>query len=307
MPGHPHRQRNRKTMLTPASVTLIDGASWCTVLPDIGGSLGNWSIGNQNMLRTASAQAVAARDPLGLSSFPLVPFSNRIGRAEFGWDGHQYTLAANFAPEPHAVHGVGWQRSWTVGAVDENSVKLSLLHSPDAHWPWPFEATQEISLTETKLTLKLTARNLADMPVPLAFGHHPYFDAAGASFGFKAELVWMTGEDALPTRPVVPSGQFDFSESAPVEGRDVDHCYAGVSGPARIDWAGRAFALEISSSPQLRAAVVYIPKGGDAFCYEPVPHINNALNLPGHAPSMPVIVPGGVFETKISFQAVHVK
>ncbi len=291
-------------MLTPASVTLTEGASRCTIQPDIGGGLSGWTISDQSMLRTATAQAMAARDPLGLASFPLVPFSNRIGQGKFAWQGSEYALARSLAHEPHAIHGIGWLRSWTVDAVEENSVRLSLAHQSDCYWPWPFEARQEIKLTESSLTLKLSARNLADVPVPLAFGHHPYFDAAGASLSFDASHVWISGQAALPIRLDVPSGQFDFASSAPVKGREIDHCYAGVTGPARIDWAGRPFALEISSAPQLKAAVVYIPKDDNFFCFEPVPHISNALNLPRQQPCMPVISPGEMFETSICFQAI---
>jgi aldose 1-epimerase len=292
-------------MLTPATLTITDGASRCTILPDIGGGLSGWTVGDQPMLRTTTAQAMASRDPFGLASFPLVPFSNRIGQGKFDWHGREYTLAKNLAGEPHAIHGVGWQRSWTLDAASENIARLSLSHQPDDDWPWPFEATQEIKLTGSSLTLTLSARNLADIPVPLAFGHHPYFDAAGASLRFDADHIWLSGNSALPMRPDIPSGLFDFSTAALVTDRDIDHCYAGVTGPARIEWAGRALALEISSTPQLKAAVVYIPRGGNAFCFEPVPHISNALNLPGHEPSMPIIAPGETFENSISFRAVE--
>ena len=77
---------------------------------------------------------------------------------------------------------------------------------------------------------------------------------------------------------------------------------AGVSGPVQISWVGRPLRLEIGSN--LPAAVVYVPKGGDSFCFEPVPHINNALNLPGHAPAMPIIAPGERFEAEIDFKVV---
>jgi aldose 1-epimerase len=256
------------------------------------------------MLRTASAAAITAGDPLGMASFPLVPYSNRVGQAVFDWAGQLIHLTQNFLPEPHAIHGLGWQSDWAVDAVSQTAASITLLHSPDDRWPWAFAAHQLISLTDTSLTLDLRVRNLEHHPVPLAFGHHPYFDQAGARLRFAAEQVWMIGEDGLPSSPQVPEGSFDFHNRAAVEGRAIDHCYAGVSGPARIEWDGRSLALEIGSTPQLPAAVVYIPKDGDSFCFEPVPHINNALNLPGARPAMPVIAAGEVFETRITLTAV---
>jgi aldose 1-epimerase len=286
------------------SMTLTNGDSICTILPEIGGGLSNWRIGDQDMFRCATQSAMAARDPLGLATFPLVPFSNRIGNGMFDWNGETIAIEKNFAPEPHAIHGVGWKRAWRVERHSDSSVTLILSHSPDANWPWAFEARQVVTLDKTGLTLALSARNLSAQAVPLAFGHHPYFDVAGATMAFAAERMWTTGSDGLPSGTVKPDGQFDFSLPQPVKGRDIDHCYAGIAGRARITWSGRRFALEVTSTPPMAAAVVYIPKGGDAFCFEPVPHITNALNLPDHVPAMPVVGAGAQFEAKIVFDAI---
>jgi len=286
------------------ALILTSVAGRCVVYPLLGGSLGSWSVEGQDMLHAASADDVAAHDPLRISSFPLVPYSNRIGNARFDWASNWVQLAPNFAPEPHAIHGAGWKRAWEVISQGAGEITLGYRHLADANWPWAFTAEQTMSLTETALTLTLRTRNDHGAPVPLAFGHHPYFDAAGAYLKFSAQGVWMSGADALPTEIAVPTGDFDFLSGAAVDGRAVDHCYTGWAGSTRINWAGRRYALELTASPTLPAAVIYIPKGGDAFCFEPVPHINNALNLPGHEPAMPVIAPGAWFEAKILMRAV---
>jgi aldose 1-epimerase len=291
--------------LSSSILTLSSGDSVCTLLPEVGGALGSWHIGGQNMIRNASQNALAALSPLGLGTFPLVPYSNRIGHGAFAWGGGTVTLAKNFPPEPHSTHGVGWQRRWRVESQSDCAATLALTHRPDADWPWPFEARQVISLKERALILSLSVQNVAANAVPLAFGHHPYFDADGATMTFAAQRVWMTDDDNLPSEPVDPCDQFDFSRPAPITGRDIDNCYAGVTGAARIVWAGRRFGLEVKSTPPLGAAVVYIPKGGDSFCFEPVPHINNALNLSGHAPAMPVIEAGAQFEVEIAFNVIE--
>jgi aldose 1-epimerase len=282
----------------------MNEGSMCTILPSIGGGMGSWTVAGQDMLRAASPQAIRGAAPLGLSTFPLVPYSNRIANAGFNWMGKAICLTPNFRPEPHAIHGIGWRRQWAVEDATDTTASLMIVHTPDADWPWGFEARQAFSIAPDSLTITMRVRNCADHAVPLAFGHHPYFDAIGASLQFEARQVWMTGDGGLPAAPVAPSGQFDFAKPRAVHGSDTDHCYAGVKGSARITWAGRPLALDISSSPQLQAAVVYIPKGGDAFCFEPVPHINNALNLPGHEPAMPVIEPGDFFETTIVMKAI---
>ena len=55
----------------------------------------------------------------------------------------------------------------------------------------------------------------------------------------------------------------------------------------------------------MEAAVVYVPKGEAFFCFEPVPHIVNALNSPNYRPQMPLVAPGARFESSIQFKARH--
>lgn len=285
-------------------LTIGSAGSVCTVYPKLGGSLGGWVVAGQAMLRTTGTKAILAGDPLGMASFPLVPFSNRIGNGRFKWSGATVALARNFLPEPHAIHGIGWQRAWTVADHANDALTLTLAHAGDDSWPWPFDAEQRITVAHRRLTLALSVCNRAAQPVPLAFGHHPYFDQAGATLQFAADRVWMAGDDALPIRPQAPAGDFDFRAPAAVAGRSIDNCYAGVAGPVRIDWTGRPLALAITASPRLPAAVVYIDPDADSFCFEPVPHINNALNLPGHAPAMPIMAPDQWFRATIDLRAV---
>ncbi len=253
------------------------------------------------MVRAAPDGAV---DPLDLSGFPLVPFSNRIGNGRFDWAGDSVALALNLPPEPHAIHGLGWQRPWSVVQSGPWSATLALAHGGDAQWPWPFEATQHFTLDAESLTIAMTVWNRADRAVPLSIGHHPYFDSERATLAFSARQVWQTGPDGLPSHAEAPAGQFDFSGGAAVAGRAVDNGYAGLSGVARIGWQGRPLALEIAAEPPLAAAVVYIPAGGDAFCFEPAAHVINAINLPGAVPAMPVIEPGAVHAMTIRFRVV---
>ncbi|PTS73885.1 hypothetical protein DBR17_17665, partial [Sphingomonas sp. HMWF008] len=224
------------------------------------------------------------------------------GQARFAWDGDVIQLAPNFPPEPHALHGVGWHRAWTATAQAADSAMLRLVHTPDEDWPWPFEAVQRVVLSDDGLSVTFAVTNRAANAVPLAFGQHPYFDLAGARLRFAAKTVWLAGPDLLPTQAVPPVGTYDFDRDAPVAGRVIDNCYAGVAGPATIEWEDRPLRLEIRTAPPMPAAVIYVPTKGDAFCFEPVPHINNALNLPGELPAMPVLAAGATVEASLHFQ-----
>jgi aldose 1-epimerase len=287
------------------TLTLTRGAARCDILPQVGGSIGTWSVGGQEMLRTASEGGIAARDPYATAGFPLVPYSNRIGHGAFEWRGRHISLARNFPPEPHAIHGVGFERSWQVQMRSSDSALLSLRHRPDAAWPWAFDARQRITLTDDLLILEFDVMNVESQPVPLAFGHHPYFPRDGARLTFHAQGVWLTGDDGLPRELVQPGGQFDFSKGSAVENADIDHCFTGWNGLAIIAWPDKAQALAITASRELSSAVVYIRRELDAFCFEPVAHINNAINRSDPDSAMPVIAPGESFEASIRFRAIR--
>ena len=285
-------------------LTLTHGADRCDLVPAIGGGIAGWSVNGMAMLRAASAASLAARDPFGMASFPLVPYSNRIDNGRFEWQGARFALPRNFYPEPHAIHGVGFERPWQVCTRSSDAATLVLNHRPCSSWPFAFEAQQRITLGPRLMTIEMSALNLADQPVPLAFGHHPYFPAEGAWLKFHARNLWLVGDDGLPSMRVKPFGKFDYSTGMPVSRGDIDHCFTGWDGEAEIAWPDRHLALQIDASDSLRCAVVYIRGGRDGFCFEPVPHIIDAANRPEREDAMPVIEPGQAFTATIRLRAV---
>lgn len=276
-------------------IELNHGAARCLVLPELGGSLGGWWIAGQAMLRPADEAAIASGDATRLSGFPLVPYSNRIADARFDWHGQSIELAANRSDEPHALHGMGWQRAWQVSEQTADAAVLRLDHPGDAFWPWPLRAEQRITLSADRLTLDLSAVNLAHQPVPLAIGHHPYFPRDEACVTLAAETVWLADARNLPVSSCTPSGPLDHSSGPQMAGSAIDNCYSGVSWPARISWPDRAVGIDCSAN--LPCAVVYANAEAGALCIEPVAHVSNALGRTDV--EMPIIAPGEQFAARI--------
>lgn len=268
----------------------------------VGGTLLGWQHHGQPLVRSALPTVLTCTQPVDSASFPLVPYSNRIADGRFCWDDRPVGIRPNFAPEPHAIHGVGWRARWRLDAIGRGSAVMSMHHAGNADWPWPFLARQRIVLAAGVLSLELEARNLAEIAVPLGFGHHPYFDARGANLRFEAQAVWRNTVAHLPDRREPPHGDFDFADGGQVAGRSIDNCYEGWNGLAAIGWDGLPWRLALSASAALPCAVVYIPRGEAYFCFEPVPHTNNALNLPDAAP-VPVVAAGASFRATIRLAA----
>ena len=282
------------------SIELRYGAMRCVVLPGNGGSLAGWWHGERALLRETPAREWAHGDPTSLAGFPLVPFSNRVAGGSFKWAGKTIHLRLNRAGEPHALHGIGWQRAWDLTRQASDSLVMELVYHGDPDWPWPFTARQEIALSSRGLTITLSARNMADEAVPLAIGYHPYFERCAARLALAAERVWHADADNLPLRGEVPADAFDLSDGPDVENRAIDNCYEGVEWPVRISWHGCAEELLIDGSDGLPCAVVYSNGAADALCVEPVAHLSNALNIPSAASPMPVAAPGQEISCRIT-------
>lgn len=278
------------------SIQIACGESECQLLPHIGGSIGGWRVGGQNMLR----RAVADNDPLATSSFPLVPYSNRIASGCFDWAGERVSLPPHPIAYPHAIHGVGWQRAWEVTQSRTDAVHMALHHIADSGWPWSFYAEQIVSIGPDWLTIDMTARNDADHAVPLAFGHHLYFDCAGAQLQFSAQCIYPVGPDMLPMAPEELNSATNFTQGLPIASYALDNCFGKWDGKAQIAWDERDMVAHIESD--LPHAVLYTPSGDDYFCFEPVPHISNALNRPEG--DMPVISANELFRATIRLKAI---
>src|SRR5690349_784157 len=102
-------------MGSEGTVTIRRGDMTVDVVP-AGGGVARWSSVRDgrlfDWLRPATPSDVARGNPLGMASFPLVPFSNRIRDGRLRFEGRTIEIPLNFPPERHALHGHGWQRPW---------------------------------------------------------------------------------------------------------------------------------------------------------------------------------------------------
>lgn len=252
--------------------------------PEHGGGVFRLSKGNVDILRKSSA---GEADPTALSAFPMVPFSGRIDLGKFAWDGTGHALAANFPPEPHAIHGFGWQAPWS---VVRNSVSSALLRyrCRGTAWPWSFDATQAFSLHPWGLRLTIAIHNRSPVIMPAGLGWHPYFPSRNAMIQCVTETIIRNGPDMIPLAREPVSVENDLRRPRRVEGLDLDNAYgvaaAGVQRfpqepDARLhvlSWPDRTVTLRCSSA--LSTVVVYSPPGKGFFCVEPATHPPDAIN-----------------------------
>jgi aldose 1-epimerase len=252
-----------------SSVQLACESLRCDIRPDLGGCIAGLWLGGTPVLRSTPAPALASVRQAG--SYPLVPFSNRVGQATLKWAGTSHPLVQNIASEPHAIHGVGWQRPWEVLQAEERFALLSYEHKPDAAWPFAFDSSQAFRLTANTLELTLSITNQSTKPAPVGLGWHPYFVKRSRShIAFEATGRWEMSPEKLPTHHVAAHGL-----DADCAALDVDHCFDGWHGVVHL----RDETLHTRIRSSLSRLVVFTNDTRDFVAIEPVSHVNNAINL----------------------------
>jgi aldose 1-epimerase len=246
--------------------------------PALGGSItdlrwrhpaGHWI----ELLRPTDTAAIARRDIEGVSCFPLTPYSNRVRNGRFEFEGREIVLPPD-PSGPHAQHGHGWRRAWQVVTATSDRATLRLTHAADA-WPFDYVIEQRFQLEPDGFEVELAARNDSARAMPFGFGVHPYFPrTAACRLTAAVSGFWET-----------------------------DNAFTGWQGRAVIDWPEHATRLTLNATAALRVLVIYVPRGEDYFCAEPVSNSTDAFNLAHERDDTGLIVlaPGQTVSARVAF------
>jgi len=278
-----------------SALTLRCDDLWCELKPALGGCITGLWMGDIPVLRSTRAADLHSVRQSG--SYPLVPFSNRVGHASLQWQGTDHPLVKNFEPEPHAIHGVGWERPWEVLDSSDTFALLSYEHRADASWPFDFDSSQAFKLSASALEMTLSITNQSKVSAPVGLGWHPYFaKRPGSRVTFSAQGRWEMGDDKLPTHRDSSAGL-----DADCGILKVDHCFDGWRGELHL----RDALLHTRVSSSLTRLVVFTQPQRDNIAIEPVSHVNNAVNLmargvaTAEALGLTILLPGETFSCEM--------
>lgn len=283
---------------------LSHGGFEVDLCPGIGGAITGFRHRGLDLMRPASAAFLETGNPGEASCFPLVPFSNRIADASFRFRGEAYTLPRNFPPEPHAIHGQGWQHSWTVADAAARRAELTFRHVVPGT-PLDYRARQILELHDHGLEVTIDLTNVGAQPMPAGIGLHPYFArTARGTLTATLDHVWLADERKIPSERMPLPAHWDFSKALRVDALALDNCFGGWDGRAAIRWPETALTLGIEATPGLGHLVIYIPPDRDFFCVEPVSNANDGFNLMArgvHGTGVRVLDPAETLAGKVRF------
>jgi aldose 1-epimerase len=224
---------------------LSNGELTATVRPEMGGSITAFRIqhgeGAVDLLRPASAQAVAGNNALDSSSYPLVPYSNRIENGLLRFGGQTWRSGRTFPDHPHTLHGHGYKSAWAVDDAAPSSGALSFEYEgPD--FPGVYRAVQVFTLSERSLSVEISVKNTGRVPMPAGLGFHPFFPKPeDTQLEISLGGVWlMAANDGIPTERVPVPPEWDFSRMREIGDLVLDHCFTDwESRRAVIAWPSR--------------------------------------------------------------------
>ena len=197
---------------------------------------------------------------LDASSFPLVPYVNRIRGGHFSFRGREIRLQPNMAGDPSPLHGQGWLNPWRVEQAGETK-RSSAIATRAANGRGRTRRGRSSRSTIRGLSLNLTCRNLGREAMPCGLGQHPYFPCgARTRIDTLVTHAWTIDEHVLPVEKVPAEGRYDLRNRV-VCGQDLDNGFDGWGGTARLTDPAWPYELQLSS-PEAKFFQLYSPPAG---------------------------------------------
>jgi len=253
-------------------VELRAGPNRVLVDPRRGGRLLSWTFDGEELLVGPPDDHDSS---IRWGCFVMAPWPGRLAAARFDWRGRAIQLQRTHGR--HAIHGLTWQRPWT---VEEASTKAATLVAElsRAEWPMGGRVRQRVSVSVSEI--RLEAEVEADESMPAAIGWHPWFVRRGDPRLRVDAARYQLTRGMVPTGETASvSGRTDLRGAPRLGRRRLDLAYLEARSPAVITWPD--LELEIAFEPSPAPLVVYTPP--DSFCVEPLTAAPNALALPPRA------------------------
>ncbi|MCB9992112.1 MAG: aldose 1-epimerase [Hyphomicrobiaceae bacterium] len=283
-------------------IELNDGRLRLAVFPQGGAAItrfqwksssGQWV----DLMRQATEEGIARREPLLMSCFPLVPYCDLVTGGGFRFAGVRYDLPRNHPQIADPIHGEGWINAWKVVGTTASDITLALEHTTeDEGFPFAYTAKLSLSLKNNMLTVDISVTNDGKVPMPAGIGIHPYYRRtadtlvrAGCARVWPADAV----KHQTAAMPVPP--EWDFRALRGFGDVNLDHSFAWWDNRYDIEWPSDRTRLTVTAGPVFRNLLIFVPHRGDHFCLEPISNAMDAFNLAdlgieGHGVS--VIQPG---------------
>lgn len=227
-------------------------------------------------------------DPLSCASYLLVPWSNRLRDARFGFGGREYQLRPSFA-DGTAIHGAARHYPWRVEYADDTRIRLvfDARQYADVNFPFAFRCWVEYQLVGGDFRTLLGVQNVDVQAMPAGFGTHPMIQRTlvDAEDEIALQLPYSLAyplSDCLPTgEPIAVPAAFDYQQVRRAGNVFVDDCLTGRNMAQQIMVKYTKSNVNIVHWLDFLYThlVMYMPIGQTFLALEPVTNANDGFNL----------------------------
>jgi aldose 1-epimerase len=262
------------------TIELRSGRLAVDLVPAIGGSIAAFQFDGIDVMRRLSDADRRNGNVLGVASFPMIPFANRIGGNAFEFDGRRYTFEANNPPEIYHVHGTAWHRAWTARQLEPAEALLTLEVTDPA--AYSYRASQHFTLDKDALVLMTSVTNAGAMPLPFGFGHHPWFNRDDDTIiQFRSRSFHLNEPEYMVGQRIQLPAELSYDAPAPLPARWRCSDYGGWDGSATISFPARGVGLTMKAEASYKHIMMFADPKRAVFCVEPQTNAAGAFNRAG--------------------------
>jgi galactose mutarotase-like enzyme len=250
-------------------LTDEEARSQIEVVPERGGIITRWRIGDQEILYLDEERYAEPTKTIRGGVPILFPICGNLPNDLFHYRGNSYQLKQ---------HGFGRLLPWEVIETSTHncaSITIKLESNPETFTIYPFECAVTYTYELRGNTIKIwqTYTNNSEVKMPFSAGFHPYFQV-GDKQQLKVEIPGTEYADNVSKATAVPfSGEFDFQQT------EIDAAFTSITANS-TSFSDRSIQRKITLqySDLFSTIVFWTVKGQDFICLEPWSAPRNGIN-----------------------------
>ena len=180
------------------------------------------------------------------------------------------------------IHGFAHTSPWAVESHTEDTLVLTLTNCDAiAHmYPFAFRVRLTYRIENGALAIRQEYENLDTVPMPYAFGFHPYYlldrlENAQVKAHADVRIDFAQGK-------MIPFGSGTLSLEEPVDAPEVGSALAGLKSPTVLEIPAEHRRITMEFSPDFPQLVLWHPKDTKFLCVEPINGSPNGFNTGSH-------------------------
>lgn len=236
-----------------------------------------------NVIRMTIRSVDEMRTRPNLNGVPLMsPFANRLDDTAFWANGRKYNFDTEMGNirSPIPIHGyLNMANDWKVVEARADATgawvtsKLDFYRNPQymAQFPFAHTLTMTYKLADGVLEVRTRVDNLANEPMPLSIGFHPYFQLTDSNrdewtLSVPAQTHWLLDSRNIPTGATEPAANFWGGDVTAIplsrfSGRRIDDIFTDLprdaQGRATVSMKGVRQSVSVIIGPKYKTMLVY--------------------------------------------------